>query len=145
MNSTLPAVAPPPLVLHAETAEELMSPNPLSVRDDATVAEVIAVLTDRGISAVPVIDDAGRAIGVVSRGDIVAHEREMGALQQAPDPTRARDIMTPVVFSVFPESPAAQVVSEMVRMNVQRLFVMDHDSIIVGLISALDVLRHLGP
>lgn len=48
------------LVLTAATAADLMTPNPVSVRDSATIKEAIAMLTDHGFSAAPVIDDAGR-------------------------------------------------------------------------------------
>src|SRR3954471_16296271 len=64
------------LTLNAETAADLMIPNPLSIRQNATVKEAAAFLTDRGISAAPVIDNAGRAVGVLSRADIVVHHRE---------------------------------------------------------------------
>ena len=57
------------------TARDLMSPNPRSIQGGATVPEVLAFLTDTGFSAAPVIDDAGRTIGVVSRTDVVVYER----------------------------------------------------------------------
>ena len=64
------------LTLNAATAADLMTPNPLSIRQNATVKEAAAFLSDRGISAAPVIDDAGRAVGVLSRADIVVHHRQ---------------------------------------------------------------------
>jgi CBS domain-containing protein len=62
-RATIPA--PPALVLAARTAEELMVPNPISLRDDATVPEAVALMTDRGFSAAPVIDEAGHPVGVL--------------------------------------------------------------------------------
>jgi CBS-domain-containing membrane protein len=53
--------------------------------------------------------------------------------------------MTPVVFSVRPETPAAQVVEEIVAMRVHRLFVIDDTGVPVGVISAFDILRRLRP
>jgi CBS domain-containing protein len=44
---------------------------------------------------------------------------------------------------VAPDTLAGKVVSEMVSLKVHRLFVVDDDGILVGVISALDVLRHL--
>ncbi len=52
--------------------------------------------------------------------------------------------MTPVVFCVDPDYPLAKVVSQMVGLNVHRLFVIDTDGSLVGVISALDILRSLG-
>ena len=59
------------------------------------------------------------------------------------DRTRVRDIMTPVVFCVTPQTPVAQVIEEMLALKVHRLFVVDRDRVLVGVISALDVLRRM--
>jgi CBS domain-containing protein len=167
---SLPEAAPR-LTLWAETAADLMTPNPVSVRADATVREVIALLTDRGFSAAPVIDEAGRPVGVLSQTDILVHDRERMPLAAAApdyydradlarragraavggseiedvDAAQVRDLMTPVIFSVPPEKPAAKVVEEMLALKVHRLFVVDRDSVLVGVISAHDILRHLRP
>jgi CBS domain-containing protein len=66
----------PRLILCAETAADLMVPNPVSIRAGATVKEAAAFLTDKGFSAAPVIDEAGRPVGVLSQSDIVVHDRE---------------------------------------------------------------------
>jgi CBS domain-containing protein len=126
-------------------------------------------LTDRGFSAAPVIDDAGRPVGVVSRSDILIHDREkadyvepvpeyyersnlsarlgephpQGFQVERADPTLVRDIMTPIVFSVSPQSPASKAVEEMLALKVHRLFVVDDNGVLVGVISALDVLQRL--
>ena len=66
----------PCLTLTTATAADLMSPNPVSLRADATVREAIALFVERGFGAAPVIDHAGRPVGVVSRTDVLLHERE---------------------------------------------------------------------
>jgi CBS domain-containing protein len=59
------------------------------------------------------------------------------------DKTRVRDLMTPAVFSVYPDTLAGEVIEEMLRLRVHHLFVVDRDSTLVGVISSLDVVRHL--
>ncbi|SRR5579883_1075932 len=168
MSSSVPAKAPPRLTLKADTAADLMTPNPISIRAEASVGEAVALLTDKGFSAAPVIDTAGRPVGVLSRADILAHDRQAltrgtasdyyqrsqlalaenetsqaeGASRPA-DTFRAGDIMTPVVLSVRPDTPARRVVEDMVGYQVHRLFVVDDGGILVGVISALDVLKRL--
>ena len=51
--------------------------------------------------------------------------------------------MTPTVFTVELHTPAAQVVEEMIGLNVHHLYVTDAAGVLVGVISALDVVRHL--
>src|SRR5262245_35587076 len=138
------------LKLYASVARELMAPNPISIDADANVREALALLTDKGFSAAPVINEAGHPVGVISRGDILLHDREKpDYLQPSPtyvyeqdlhtrkgepvegfqvenvDPTAVRDIMTPALFSVRPEDPVSKVVKEMVSLHVHRLFVVD--------------------
>jgi CBS domain-containing protein len=170
MKKTLKADPPAQLTLWAETAADLMTPNPVSIGEDETVKEAVTFLIDKGFIAAPVIDDAGRPVGVLSRSDILVHDREKveyvapvpdyyaetelmtrsgenlrtGFLVENVDRTRVREIMTPVVFSVTPETPVRKVVEEMLALKVHRLFVVGGDGVLVGVISPLDVLRHLG-
>lgn len=138
--------AAPPMALAARTAADLMTPNPVSIGRGATVAETAAFLAARGISAAPVIDDAGRPVGVVSRTDLLVREAHRAARLAATvryERLTVREVMTPVVFCVRPDTPAAQVVEKLLGLRVRRLFVVDDDGVLVGVVSAVDVLRKL--
>jgi CBS domain-containing protein len=162
MNATLAECEP--LMLRTRTAADLMMTNPVSLRADATVAEALCLLTHKGISAAPVIDEAGHPIGVLSRSDLLAHQRETLASPPAHAPyfqdayleatapvaetaagrrTVVADLMTPAVFAVGTEAPARRVVAEMLALRVHRLFVVDESGLLLGVISAMDVLRNL--
>jgi CBS domain-containing protein len=154
------------LVLKAETAADLMTPNPLSIRADASVKEAVAFLIDKGISGAPVIDLAGRPVGVLSQFDLLVHDREKTEYV-VPDPeyndanpalhrhlrenfqiekvdrTCVRDVMTPLLFTAAPDTPAGTVIDDMLGRKIHRLFVVDENGLLVGVISALDVLRRL--
>jgi CBS-domain-containing membrane protein len=164
MMSQLEERAAAPLTLSAATAAEMMTPNPVSIRDTATIKEALALLTDKGFSAAPVIDEAGRPVGVLSRSDLLVHEREQVEYVKPParyeqdelarkvppgfqveriDEAVVRDIMTPVVFSVAPDTPARTVISQLLGLNVHHLFVVDESGVLVGVISTVDVLRQL--
>jgi CBS domain-containing protein len=120
-----------------------MTSGPVSIRANATSQEAVSLLTAKGYSAAPVIDEAGRPVGVLSVSDLLVHERERPPY--APGRTPASDLMTPAVFSVAPDTPAGKVVAEMLALKVHRLFVVDEDGTLMGVITALDVLRHLRP
>ena len=152
------------LTLAADTAEQLMTPNPVSISASASVQEAIALLTDRGFSAAPVIDEAGRPVGVLSRSDILIHQREAtrhaslfdqtewdvpprrsraGFEVEVVDSTLVRDIMTPILFTVALDASCKTVVEQMLSLKIHHLFVVDEDGALVGVISSLDILRHL--
>jgi CBS domain-containing protein len=166
MSTATKAKASASAPLAGRTARDLMTPNPVSIHGGATIPEVIAFLTDSGFSAAPVIDETGRPIGVVSRTDVVVYDRARVASAKDVPPyydrvdlaavasraaatdgaaVRASDIMTPAIFAVAPETPAAEVAGQMVDLNVHRLFVVDHDNVLIGVISALDLLRYFRP
>lgn len=139
------------LALAAQSARELMTREPMAICDAATVAEAIALFTDKGFSAMPVVDGSGKPVGVVSRGDLLAHDREWlahlrnrgsvtSAAGEPADTARVRDVMTPIVFSVAPATPSQRVIQDMVANSVNRLFVVENGRI-VGVITTLDVLR----
>lgn len=140
------------LFVDADTAADLMVANPISLRGEATAAEAIRLFTEKGITAAPVIDDSGHPIGVVSRSDLLIHQAE--ADKHRPETPRdggpralvtVADLMTPAVFAVCADTPVQQVVRDMLGLHVHRLFVVDKDGTLVGIITAIDVLKHLRP
>lgn len=167
MTETIVQAAAERLTLRAATAAELMTKNPVSLPQDATIVEAAAFLIEKEISAAPVIDDAGRPVGVLSHTDLVRHDLDPAAGKVKPadfyhvadlfwppavrtlmhgqksDDTRVKDIMTPTVLSVAPDDTALTVVAELLALKVHRLFVMDDVGVLVGVISTFDVLRKL--
>ena len=149
--------SPSPIPLPATVAEDLMTANPLSIRETLTVGESRNVLIEKAISGAPVIDAAGRPVGVLSQTDLLIHDREgpstpAGRQREAGGDasggaadTLVRDVMTQGVFSVGRHAPIERVIGDMCELNVHRLFVVDAAGVLVGVISAMDVLRHLVP
>jgi CBS domain-containing protein len=155
------------LVLRAATAEDLMTRNPVSIRDDATLESAAAFLIEKEISAAPVVDDTGRAVGVLSHTDIVRHDAHVGARPpeeavfyreidcrcppalrefiygERAKTVRVRDVMSPVVIHVSKMHTAMSVVARLLALKIHRLFVVDDREALVGVISTFDILRCL--
>jgi CBS domain-containing protein len=149
-------------------ASELMTSEVVSITETASIREALNLLIDRAFSGAPVVNDAGRPVGVISQSDLLIHDRNAvrsarrvpeyysstdlsavigeptsGFEVEAVDRTTVRDMMTPIVFSVRPDASAREAIEEMLRLRVHRLFVIDRVGTLVGLISMSDVLRHL--
>jgi predicted transcriptional regulator len=116
---------------------DLMTPNPLSVRHGITVREAAVFLAEQGIGAAPVVNDAGRAIGVFSRSDVLLTVHS--GVTSAP----VREVMTPGIIAVHPDAHALQVSEIMTRCMVRRVFVTDDDGVPVGVVSLTDLFRGL--
>lgn len=144
---------------HGYTAKDIMRRQVVSIRPEAYVHELASLLDDRGISGVPVIDGRGELLGVVSKSDLVHHQREgelqpeqhafyrEGALPQGfhvevPDRTRVKEIMTPAIISAEEETPVAALARMMRRRHIHRILVT-RGRRLSGIVTAMDLLRLL--
>src|SRR6516225_6319832 len=123
-------------------ASDVMTRTVLSVRPDATIAEAIRLMLDHRISGLPVIDDAGRLIGILTEGDLLRRsetgtERHrprwleilMGPGRMAGEYVRTHgrkvgEIMTREIVSVTPESGLHEIVALMERHRIKRVPVL---------------------
>lgn len=156
---------PKSMTLPPLRAQDLMTQNPKSIDEDATIKEAAAALTDARISAIPVTNDKGELVGVLSRADIVRFEGERGDFEmptsnlsqgeidaaetqrgsyvETTRRTPVKKIMTPSVYVVRPEANLVSVVDQMLKRRVHRLYVIDSKGGLIGVVSALDLLRSL--
>ncbi len=58
-------------VLHRTTIEQIMTKNVYTVKRDTPVSDVAKLMISKTINRVPVVDDAGVLLGIISRADIV--------------------------------------------------------------------------
>ena len=128
----------PQTAILAKMAADMMTAPPISLRATALIPDAVALLIEKGFHAAPVIDEAGRPIGVLSSTDILLYAG------QKTDRVPIREIMTPAVFAVAPDTPARKVIEEFLALRVHQLFVVDSGGVLIGVISTLDVLQHLG-
>jgi CBS domain-containing protein len=118
-----------------------MTRNPLSINETASIREAAAYLLAKRMSAAPVINEAGRAVGVVSLSDIVRHSA--GVDSSPPVELPVRTIMNDEVLFVRPGTPIDNVIDDLLHCKIKRLFVADENDVLVGVISASDALRYL--
>lgn len=113
---------------------EIMSGQVFSLSAACPVRDAFWALVDRSISGAPVLDDAERLVGVVSKVDLVN-----GALDGI-DNVFVGDVMTPAVIAVAPEDDALDAVRLMLTHHIRRLVVLDNAGNLAGLVTATDCL-----
>jgi CBS domain-containing protein len=142
-------------------AREVMTSDVVMVRADTPIREIARLLVDNGISAVPVIDDSGAPIGVVSEGDLIGRDdkdREarrdwwLGLLAEdvALDGERlaglrspervARDVMSGPVVTVGEDTDVREIAQLLSAYHIKRVPVL-REGRIVGIVSRADLLR----
>ena len=114
-----------------------------AVNREALVGEAILTLADEHISALPVVDQRGAIIGVLSTSDIMeaesnASDREARDLLF--EATTVEEIMTPRPLTIGPDASVREAARQMLYGDVHRLFVEEAGRLI-GVISRTDVVR----
>ena len=136
---------------------EVMTSSVVTARPDATLKEAALLLAENGISGLPVVNDEGAVVGVVSEADILAKETATEAerhgvahwLLDARDPwleTRfaARTVgeaMSSPVQTIGPDRPVVEAATRMLEEGINRLPVVDAHGTLVGLVSRGDLVR----
>jgi CBS domain-containing protein len=132
--------------------KDVMTSPVVAVKRDASFKDMAALLRKHRISALPVVSDDSRLVGIVSEADLVAkealnvghggmitgllHHRD---LEKAGGVT-AGELMTRNAVTIRPDDPVEQAVRLMHHLRVKRLPVTDTGGYLVGIVSRTDVL-----
>lgn len=139
-------------------ARDIMTTNVATVSPGTPVAEIARSMLKRGISAVPVVEDDGKVVGIVSEGDLIRRLRPDGAshgswwlgLLAAPEERAdtfirehgrtARDVMSEKVTTVEETAAVAKIAETLEGKHIKRVPVL-RDGKLVGIVSRADLLR----
>ena len=141
-------------------AKELMSRAVIFAQPDMPVAALAEMIAARGISAVPVLEEDGTPVGIVTEGDLIRRLAD-----EPPGPLRwffslfgnsqslvqryvkahgatAQDVMTRTLVTVREDASAEDVARAMERHHVRRVMVLNEGKL-TGIVSRADLLRAL--
>lgn len=140
-------------------ASDIMTTPVISVAPDASVGDVARLLLENAISAVPVMDQSGELIGMVSDGDLLGrgeHDRlarrdwwltmltdqgKQETVLTADQQARAvNEVMHAPVITIDADAPIGAVADMLTTHRIKRLPVT-RDGRVVGIVSRADVLR----
>jgi len=141
-------------------ASDVMTTGVVTAAPESKVRDVVGLLLEHRVSAVPVVDAAGKIVGIVSEGDLT-HRHESGiehashwwqAITETSDEaarayTRthgrlARDVMTAGVVTVAPDTPLSEAAALLDKHRIKRLPVVK-DGRLVGIVSRANLLQAL--
>jgi CBS domain-containing protein len=132
---------------------DIMTTDPVKVTGSTRLKEAARLMVRHRVSGLPVVDDGGKLIGIVSEGDFIRREagRERphgvslldavfgeGELEPVGAETVA-EVMTRSVVTITPEATVGEAARVMGRRNVKRLPVVDLEGELVGIVSRADV------
>jgi CBS domain-containing protein len=139
-------------------ARDVMVSPVITVKPSTPVREVAKTLLEKGISAVPVVDDQGKLVGMVSEGDLM-HRAEAGTERRpswwlrlvsgddvlAADyikshARKAADVMTPNVITATPETPLDEIALLLEKNGIKRVPIVK-DGQLVGIVSRANLVQ----
>lgn len=141
-------------------AADIMHKGVITVRDFQTVKELAQILLDHRITGTPVLDSAGKLVGVVSQTDLVRSVREdaqpheapayhqevdrwlgrQGYQVEAPEYELVRDVMTPAVISADVKTPIVDLARCMAGKHIHRIIITDGGRL-AGIVTSMDILK----
>jgi CBS-domain-containing membrane protein len=136
------------------TVGEVMTANVVAVPEDATYRTIVDLLAEHRISAVPVVDESRRVVGVVSEADLLYKVEFAGARperrvfpsrhrtdRQKSEGQVARDVMSSPAVITQRGTPLPAAARLMDEKRVKRLPVVDEGGVLVGIVSRADLLK----
>jgi CBS domain-containing protein len=137
----------------------LMARDPEVAAPDDSVEQLVARFLARGLHGLPIVDGDRQVVGFVTARDLVRHHYERGDTDEdgAPLPRElasgfhvhhasracARDVMTPAAVTLDETTPISKAAALMAFEHVHRAPVLSRSGALVGVLSALDILRWL--
>lgn len=137
------------------TVRAVMTSDPVVVGLSTPFKDIAELLAECAISAVPVVDDTGVPIGMVSEADLLAKAE----YQDQPEPPSrfasprhrhewekaqaltAAELMSPSPLVIGPATPLPRAARELSRSGVRRLLVVDGSGRLIGILARRDMLR----
>jgi CBS domain-containing protein len=136
---------------------EVMCREVATVHPDSPITQVIEILLDKDFTAVPVVDDAGKVVGMISDSDLLTRggmnvtislkkATDLDFVHQLHDslenPNRkVSEVMTREVATVPPDMILGRAAKLMVEKRLKRLPVVDAEGKLIGILGRLDVLN----
>lgn len=130
------------------TAADVMTPWPITVRPDAIISDAVALIVQRRIRHLPVVDTASEIVGMLSERDLraaigdpveyLAVHCEIGTVQ-----LRVRDVMAaPAIVAPF-DMPLVELARRFADDRIGAIPVTDKFGALIGIVSYVDALRVL--
>lgn len=139
-------------------AAQVMTFGAATIQPHASIREAARMMLDYRISGLPVVDDDGTLVGIITEGDLIGgitgdrHRRswlefilDNGnsiSLPQREQAQRVSEVMTRQVITASEDTPVHEVVKKMKTNGIKRVPVV-RDNKVVGIISRADLLRGL--
>jgi CBS domain-containing protein len=145
-----------------KTVADVMTPDPITIKAQAPLQEAVEVLAEKRISGLPVLDDQGKLVGIISETDLMWQETGVDAppyimfldsVIYLQNPARYEkeihkalgqtvgEVMSDKPISIYPHQTLKEAAHLMHEKKIRRLPVINDDGQVIGIITQGDIIR----
>lgn len=121
--------------------EVAMSEPPVTTTPNVLLSEIMGQF--ERFTGLPVVDDKGQCVGILSDADILRYQKQQSTKSTAE--LRVRDVMTSPAIVIARHAPVAYAAGLMLKHKVHRLPVVDDSNVVVGVLTRTDIYQPLLP
>ncbi|MEM4717589.1 MAG: CBS domain-containing protein [Desulfurococcaceae archaeon] len=125
--------------LKREIVESIMEKNPVIVYTDEGIKEALNRMIMYGAGILPVLDRGGRLKGIITEHDFVKYLSGTVSIG-----LRVKDIMSSPVITISQSMSLKNALETMVKYGFRRLPVVDENYVVVGILTAVDIVKYFG-
>jgi CBS domain-containing protein len=126
------------MVIKNLNARDLMSPQVIVAKENTNAEQISARLLAGEFNGVPVVDDNGAVVGIVTALDIL---KALQGGKKKLNEMLARDIMTPNPSTVKKDTPIEEIIRILVEKEIVLVPVVEDSNKLIGVVARLDILR----
>lgn len=142
------------------TVRNYMTEQAIVIDDTARLTDAIRIMDDRRLSVLPVVDEQGQLVGILTTTDLIGKvhdiQADLGALQHVNEKTReflikvlmdqgdnvrVLDVMTSPVKAINADANLVLAAQKLVDQNIHHLPVVEQNGAAIGIISTTDFVR----
>lgn len=132
---------------------DVMTPHPRTAHPTTPISRVLEMLLSADFTGLPIVDDAGRPLGIITDGDLVYRagipirvrlmaqftRDAVDSLMKSLATKLANEVMTTPVVTIKQDQFLFEAVDVMLKGGLRRLPVVDNSGILVGILSRIDI------
>ncbi|ACB40429.1 CBS domain-containing protein [Pyrobaculum neutrophilum] len=121
--------------IYMKSVAEIGTRSVITAKPDTPVGEVISLFLRHNFGSMPIVDEAGRLLGIFTEWDVLKIASELDF------PHRVRDVMTRIVYVLTPYSTVMDVLEGITIYKFRRYPIVDETGKVVAMLHAKDLLR----
>jgi CBS-domain-containing membrane protein len=145
-----------------KTAQDIMTQEVITIRPENSIRDLAKIFTENNISGVPVVDDAGKVIGIVTESDLIFHNKRLNVpavitildsfiFLNSPEKMEkelrkiaaatVNDILTTPPVTIKQDTPLDVIATLMTDKSIHTLPVLTESGKMVGIVGKKDIIR----